>query len=86
MILIDESSEEDVMSIVELFEGGPEEEVVGQEPEDVSEFIVASVDEGGLEEEDVDDDRLGGGVGGMTKVWGVGGVSEDEFSAIPSSG
>ena len=76
------------MSMVELVDGGPEEVVEGQEVEDVSELTVASVDEGGREDEDVEDEeaKLGGGVGGMTKDCWVGGVFEELGKEIPSSG
>ena len=52
------------MSMVEFVEGGPEEVVEGQEVEDVSELTVASVDEGGREDDDVEDEeaKLGGDV------------------------
>ena len=76
------------MSMVEFVEGGPEEVVEGQEVEDVSELTVASVEDGGCEDDDVEDEeaKLGGGVGGIAKECWVGGVSDVLGTEIPSSG
>ena len=80
------------MSIVELKDIGVDDEVDGHEDEEVSELIVASVDEGGpeldevwlLDEEFVSELEvevvLGGGVGGTAKDDVLEGVS------MPSSG